>query len=83
MKTGTITSQMPDGSVIIEYDNGYVFEGYLDANREPFSGVIKTPEGVKYDIPEFKENIYSVFELIKNKQLERLRINNNESNETH
>lgn len=74
MLISTITSRMPDGTVIVEYENGYTFEGYVDSKHNPRSGVFKTPEGVKYDIPEFEEGAFEVFNLIKANQLERFRV---------
>ena len=68
-----ITSQMPDGSVIIKFANGYIFEGFVDAKNYPISGIIKTPSGLKYYIPEFEEDFFSVFNLIEKSELERFR----------
>lgn len=74
MKLFEITSRMPDGTAILKFVNGYTFEGLLDAKDYPLTGILKTPEGVRYRIPEFKEDIYEVFELIESYQLEKYKI---------
>ena len=62
--------RMSDGTIIRKFANGFVFEGYADGRYEPLSGTITTPEGVKYDIPNFNgENVYDVFKLIKQGKL--------------
>lgn len=70
MKESDITVN-PDGTILRKFINGFVFEGYADEHYEPISGVLKTPKGVKYDIPDFKgEYIYNVFEKINAGQLD-------------
>lgn len=69
MKESEIT-RMSDGTIVRRFANGFVFEGYADRRHEPLSGTITTPEGVKYEIPDFKgEYIYNVFDMIKQGQL--------------
>ncbi len=66
------TSRYPDGTILRKFANGFVFEGYADAHDEPISGTLITPEGVKYEIPDFNgEYIYNVFELIQKGQMNR------------
>ncbi len=72
-----VTSHMPDGSVIIKFKNGYSFEGFVDVKYNPTSGTLTTPTGAKYDIPDFKEDVYAVFNLIEKNKLERYRIKDN------
>ncbi len=75
MKIFEVTSRMPDGTEILEFTNGYTFEGTTDARDYPVSGILKTPEGEKYDIPQFEEDPYKVFALIEKGELERYKIN--------
>lgn len=75
MREATITSQMPDGTIIIEYENGYVFEGMTDSRHNPVCGIIKTPEGVKYDYyGSGNEPMSRIFTLIENGKLEDNRV---------
>lgn len=63
-------SKFHDGTIVIKYTNGYRFEGYCDDNNNPNSGVLTTPDGVKYNIPDFNgEDIYNVFAMIKRGEL--------------
>ena len=73
-----ITSRMPNGTTILKFNNGYSFEGMLDANNYPTSGIIATPKDEKYEIPEFKEDIYTVFKLIEEGQLNNYKIKEDE-----
>ena len=71
MKESDITVY-PDGTILRKFVNGFVFEGYADEHYEPVSGVLKTPEGVKYDIPDFKgEYVYDIFDMINAGKLEK------------
>ena len=72
-------SRFPDGTIEIKYTNGYSFEGYGDNSDNPISGILTTPEGVKYNIPDFKgENINSVFNMINRGELSRYIIKKSE-----
>ncbi len=69
MKESEIT-KMSDGTIIRKFVNGFVFEGYADDRDNPISGILTTPEGIKYEIPDFKgEYIYNVFDMIRQGQL--------------
>lgn len=66
---------MPDGTVVIKYDNGYTFEGMTDSRNNPVSGIIKTPEGVKYSFHgSGNEPMSRVFLLIENGKMEENRV---------
>lgn len=65
-------SKYPDGTCLIRYSNGYIFEGYADDKNNPISGIITSPEKKKYKIPDFKdEDIFDVFEMIARGELTR------------
>ena len=64
--------------LIIKFTNGYKFERAIDANNYPSLGILTTPDGVKYDIPEHKEDIYEVFDLIEKGQLNNNKIKEDE-----
>ena len=75
MRVSTTTSRMPDGTVIIEYENGYTFEGTIDNRNNPVSGIIKTPEGAKYSFyGSGNEPMSRVFLLIENGEMEENRV---------
>lgn len=65
-------SRYPDGTILIKYPNGFRFEGYGDECDNPKSGIITTPQNVKYKITDFKgENISDVFNMIERGELVR------------
>lgn len=65
-------SKFPDGTIKIKYSNGFKFEGNGDERNNPVSGIIISPDNVKYHIPDFKgECIEDIFTMIKNGELKR------------
>lgn len=82
MRISVITSIMPDGTVVLKYENGFSFEGYVDEKTNPTSGALTTPEGDKYYFPYIHDNIFNVFSLIKEQKLENYKINKENSDET-
>lgn len=74
MKLFEVTTRMPDGTEILEFSNGYTFEGITDTQHYPVSGILKTPEGEKYNIPKFEEDPYVIFALIENGELRKQKI---------
>ncbi|MBR0488871.1 MAG: hypothetical protein IJJ68_01525 [Prevotella sp.] len=79
MKRSTI-SRFPDGTITQKYVNGYVFEGYADVKDEPLSGTLTTPNGEKYDIPDFKgEYIIDVINMIENGELKKYKRKDHET----
>lgn len=68
-----------DGTIVRKFVNGYVFEGFADGKYEPLSGSITTPDGVIYDIPNFKgEDVYNIFESIKQGKLVKYKRKDND-----
>lgn len=65
-------SRFPDGTIEIRYPNGFKFEGNGDERNNPVSGIIISPDNVKYNIPNFKgECIENIITMIKNGELKR------------
>ena len=74
MKLFEVTTRMPDGTEILEFSNGYTFEGITDTQHYPVSGILKTPKGEKYSIPKFEEDPYVIFDLIEKGELRKNKI---------
>lgn len=74
MKIFEVTTRMPDGTEILVFSNGYTFEGFTDTKHYPVSGILKTPEGEKYNIPKFEEDPNVIFALIEKGELRKYKI---------
>lgn len=69
MKIFEVTSRMPDGTEILEFTNGYTFEGTTDAKDYPVSGILKTPKGRNIIFHSLRKTHMRYLPLLKKENL--------------